>query len=121
MPRNPSSDDVQTPSADLTRAPSTKPHVIHDTKPKANVVDGHADLHPLRFGIFEDVYSPVHFAELDHWTSRSLRFDCTGWLRAELHTPAQPARSMKRGGSRSVSLCATSRSALRKEIATSYL
>src|SRR5437016_1593693 len=25
------------------------------------------------------------------------QIDCTGWLRAELHTPAQPAQSMKRG------------------------
>jgi hypothetical protein len=65
----PSDGDQTPPTADLASALSTKPHVINSTKAIGNVVYGHADLHALRFGILEDVYSPVEFAKLDHYKS----------------------------------------------------
>jgi len=36
------------------------------TKSIDNVVNGHADLHALRFGVLKDVYRPAEVAKFDH-------------------------------------------------------
>src|SRR5439155_19126637 len=52
---------------------------------------------PAALRDFRGCIQPRTFCETPPLDVPLTQIDCTGWLPAELHTPAQPAQSMKRG------------------------